>query len=44
MKLLIAAIYTNYTTHIVDDKGIEQLDAYVARPGSNKLIVRFERA
>ena len=43
MKLVIAAIYTNYTTHIVDDTGIEQIDAYVAGPRANKLILRFER-
>ena len=44
MKLITAAIYTNYKTHIVDDKGIEQEDAYTAHPKSNKLVLRFERA
>ena len=43
MKLLIAAIYTNYTTHIVDDEGIQQEDAYTAPPKGNKLVLRFER-
>ncbi len=43
MKLIAAAIYTNFTTHIVDDEGIEQEDAYTAMPRSNKLILRFER-
>ncbi len=43
MKLVTAAIYTNYTTHIVDDEGIEQVDAYTAHPRANKLILKFER-
>ncbi|MCJ1474226.1 hypothetical protein MMC13_002884 [Lambiella insularis] len=43
MKLLIAAIYTNFTTSIVDDDGIEQEDAYTAGPTGNRLILRFER-
>lgn len=43
MKLLIAAIYTNYTTGVVDDAGMEQEDTYTAGPVGNKLILRFER-
>ena len=43
MKLITAAIYTNYRTHIVDDEGIEQQDAYTASPKGNKLVLRFER-
>ena len=43
MKLITAAIYTNYRTYIVDDEGIEQEDAYTAHPKSNKLVLRFER-
>ena len=43
MNLLVAAIYTNYTTTIVDDHGIEQADAYTAGPVGNKLFLRFER-
>lgn len=42
MKLAIAAIYSNYTTFIVDDRGIEQSDSYISRPVGNKLILRFE--
>ncbi len=41
MKLIIAAIYTNFTTHIVDDEGIEQVDAYTAGPRGNKLVLSF---
>lgn len=43
MKLSIAAIYTNYTSHIVDDEGIEQTDAYTGHPRSNSLYLRFEK-
>ncbi|KPM37919.1 hypothetical protein AK830_g8634 [Neonectria ditissima] len=42
MKHVIAAIYTNFTTHIVNDEGIEQGDTYTARPVSEQLILRFE--
>lgn len=44
MKLIIAAIYTNYATEIVDDEGIEQADTYISRPIANKLILRFKHA
>ncbi|KAL3423785.1 cytochrome P450 3A12 [Phlyctema vagabunda] len=43
IKLVIAAVYSNFTTHIVDDEGIEQLDGYTCGPVSNKLILRFEK-
>ncbi|KAI0155262.1 cytochrome P450 [Xylariaceae sp. FL1272] len=43
MKLTIAAIYSNYTSHIVDDRGIEQTDMYTGHPKSNALYLRFER-
>ncbi|MCJ1283467.1 hypothetical protein MMC26_002796 [Xylographa opegraphella] len=43
LKLMIAAIYTNYTTTIVDDEGIEQMDTYTARPVGDKLILQFHR-
>ena len=42
MKLVITAIYTNYTTEIVDDEGIEQADTYVSGPVSEKLVLRFK--
>lgn len=42
MKLIVAAIYSNYTTKIVDDEGIEAIDAYTTKPRSNQLILRFE--
>lgn len=43
MKLVLAAVYTNYTTHIIDDSGIEQQDAYTALPRGHKLILSFRR-
>lgn len=43
MKLVIAAIYSNYTTEIVDDADIEQEDTYISRPKGNKLILKFKR-
>ena len=42
IKLIIAAVYTNYTTSIVDDEGMEQTDGFIGRPKSNKLILKFE--
>ena len=42
MKLAIAAIYSNYTTAIVDDRGIQQSDSYISRPVGNKLILQFK--
>jgi hypothetical protein len=43
MKLVTAAIYTNYTTYIIDDEGIEQKDSMVASPIAEKLILGFTR-
>ncbi|KAI3317718.1 cytochrome P450 [Xylariaceae sp. AK1471] len=43
MKLTIAAIYSNYTSYIVDDTGIEQTDMYTGHPKSNSLHLRYER-
>jgi unspecific monooxygenase len=42
IKLLVAAIYSNWTTEIVDDEGIEEIDAYTTKPRSNRLILRFK--
>ena len=44
MKLITAAVYTNFTTHIVNDDGIEQMDGYTCGPTSNRLFLRFEKA
>jgi cytochrome P450 len=43
LKLVVAGIYTNYTTSIIDDEGIEQLDRLAATPAGEKLILGFSR-
>ncbi|KAH9862454.1 hypothetical protein IAQ61_009870 [Plenodomus lingam] len=43
MKYIVAALYSNYSTGIVDDTGIEQSDAYTAPPRGEKLIIRLEK-
>lgn len=42
MKHAIAAIYTNYTSAIVDAEGIEQDEGFSAGPKGNKLVLQFE--
>ncbi len=42
MKLVAAAIYTNYKTEIVDAEGIEQADAFISGPIGEKLVLRFK--
>jgi hypothetical protein len=44
MKTVIAAIYSNFLTYIVDDHGMEQTDGYASRPVSEQLFLRFEPA
>lgn len=44
MKFIIAAIYTDFKTMIIDDEGVEQMDMYTAPPKSGKLIIRLEHA
>jgi hypothetical protein len=43
MKYIIAALYSNCSTTIVDDTGIEQSDSYTAPPKSDKLIIKLEK-
>jgi hypothetical protein len=43
MKLATAAIYSNFSSRIIDDEGIEAIDAYTVKPTSNRLILQFER-
>ncbi|OKL59314.1 hypothetical protein UA08_05376 [Talaromyces atroroseus] len=43
MKLVTAAIYSNFKSTIVDDDGIEAIDAYTVKPTSDRLILEFER-
>jgi unspecific monooxygenase len=41
MKGVVAAIYSNFSTSIVDDSGMEQLDGYTSRPAGEELYLRF---
>ncbi|KAK8920211.1 Cytochrome P450 monooxygenase cypX [Metarhizium anisopliae] len=41
IKNIVAAIYTNFTTAVVDDAGMEQTDGYSSRPAGDKLYLRF---
>ena len=43
MKYIVAALYSNYTTAIVEDTGIEQSDAYTAPPKNSGLLIRLQR-
>ena len=43
LKILLASIYMNYTTTIIDDEGIQHIDDMIAAPVGDKLIVRFSR-
>jgi hypothetical protein len=43
MKYIVATLYSNYSTSIVDDTGIEQSDSYTAPPKSDKLMIRLEQ-
>lgn len=41
MKFAIAAIYTNFTSEIIDAEGIEQADGFTAGPKGNKLLLKY---
>lgn len=43
MKLLVAAVYTNYSTSVASDVGIEHIDAYVAAPQGDQIMLKFQR-
>ena len=43
MKYIVAALYSSYSTTIVDDAGIEQSDAYTAPPRSDKLMIKLNK-
>ncbi|MCJ1312913.1 hypothetical protein MMC25_006589 [Agyrium rufum] len=44
MKVVLAAIYTNFQTELVSDEILEQSDGYTAGPKAEKLLLRFTRA
>lgn len=41
MKLVTAAVYTNFRTTTVNDDGIEAIDAYTVHPTAEKLVLQF---
>ena len=41
MKAMVAMIYSEFETSIMDDDGMEQVDGVVAGPVGDKLILRF---
>ena len=43
LKLLLASIYMNYATTVIDDEGIEHRDDVIAAPVGDKLILGFSR-
>ena len=43
MKLIVCSIYSNWKSEIVNDEGIEEIDAYTVRPSRNALDLRFVR-
>ena len=43
LKLLVASIYMNYATTMIDDEGIEHIDDVIAAPVGDKLILGFSR-
>lgn len=44
MKLTVAAIYSNFTSTIVDDENIEATDEYTVKPRGGKLVLKFSPA
>ncbi|KAK2861481.1 hypothetical protein FQN49_004157 [Arthroderma sp. PD_2] len=44
IKLVVAALYTNFTTSVVEDGGMEPIDAYTTRPTGNELVLKFGNA
>lgn len=42
MKLVVAAVYSNYVTEIVDGEGMEQADTFVSGPVGGKCVLRFK--
>lgn len=41
IKLVMAAVYTNFTTSIIDDEGIEQDHSFISMPKGRKLDLKF---
>jgi hypothetical protein len=43
MLIFLVAVYTNYTSQIVDAEGIEPVDEFIGGPKTGKLILRFKK-
>ncbi len=45
MKLVVAAVYSNFTTEVADaaEEDMEQVDFYIAGPVGGKCVLRFRR-
>lgn len=41
IKNVVAVIYSNFTTSIVNDDGMEQTDGYSSRPAGDELHLKF---
>ena len=43
MKLVIAAVYSNFRTEVTHHEGMQQTDTYIAVPAGGKCVLRFRR-
>lgn len=41
--MMLATIYAEFETSVMDNSGMEQLDALVAGPAGGKLLLKFRR-
>lgn len=44
LKVVVAGLYSGWRTYVVDDEGIEQVQAYVCLPRGRGLVIRVEEA
>ena len=42
MKYVVAAIYTNFTSEVVDAQGLELMDGWLSGPKVGKLMLKFQ--
>ena len=43
MKLVVAAIYSNWRTEVAEEGDMEQTDSYIAVPKCGRCLLRFVR-
>ena len=41
MKILVATIYADFETSVADDSGMKQVDAVIAGPVGDRLLLKF---